>query len=117
MPSNRVTRAAAPVLLLVHALGCAAAPAGTPTQAAVAPPESFTANPNIGPGGSDFQDSAHFRVYGAQSAQTAEAALAMLEAAYDCFVGALGWRSSGLSFNGTQFIYCRTLDRLGTGRN
>lgn len=91
--------------LLLHALGAAAAPldqevgTGTPTVAAAEPPASFTANPDIGPGGASFQDSAHFRVYGAESAGTAEAALGMLEAAYDCFVGALGWRSSGLSFN------------------
>ncbi|RYP05289.1 hypothetical protein DL764_003887 [Monosporascus ibericus] len=95
------TRAATAALLL-RAIGCAAAPvaqAATGTVAAAAPPATFTANPHIGPGGNSFKDSAHFRVYGAPSTGTADAALDMLEAAYSCFVDALGWRSSGLSFN------------------
>ncbi|KAJ4328956.1 hypothetical protein N0V84_000527 [Fusarium piperis] len=58
---------------------------------------SYTANPNIGPGGSQFKDSNHFRVYG--NSGQADKALSMLEAAYDCFVGTLGFRTSGLSFN------------------
>ncbi|RYP43229.1 hypothetical protein DL768_010023 [Monosporascus sp. mg162] len=94
------TRAATTTLFL-HAIGCAAAPvaqAATETVAAAAPPATFTANPNIGPGGNNFKDSAHFRVYGAPSTGTADAALNMLEAAYSCFVDTLGWRSSGLSF-------------------
>ncbi|EGX51171.1 hypothetical protein AOL_s00054g547 [Orbilia oligospora ATCC 24927] len=62
-------------------------------------PATFTANPNIGPGGSSFRDSPHFRVYGATSTSAADAALNMLEAAYSCFVGTLGWRSPGLSYN------------------
>ncbi|KAF6816274.1 dockerin type 1 [Colletotrichum plurivorum] len=63
-----------------------------------APPSSFTANPNIGPGGSSFRDSAHFRVYAADLA-AADRALAMLEGVYSCFVDTLGWRSTGLSYN------------------
>lgn len=62
-------------------------------------PATFTANPNIGPGGSNFRDSPHFRVYGATSTSAADAALNMLEASYSCFVGTLGWRSPGLSYN------------------
>ncbi|KAK6536344.1 hypothetical protein TWF281_000583 [Arthrobotrys megalospora] len=62
-------------------------------------PATFTANPNIGPGGSNFRDSPHFRVYGATSTSAADSALNMLEAAYSCFVGTLGWRSPGLSYN------------------
>ncbi|KAF3933710.1 hypothetical protein ABW19_dt0203379 [Dactylella cylindrospora] len=62
-------------------------------------PSSFTANNNIGPGGSNYRDSAHFRIYGATSTQAADTALNMLEAAYSCFVETLGWRSSGLSYN------------------
>ncbi|KAJ4303263.1 hypothetical protein N0V90_002156 [Kalmusia sp. IMI 367209] len=85
------------VLSLLHGLS-AAAPAGTPVQAAAAPPATFTANPNIGTGGSTYTDSAHFRVYGA-TGTTATNALNMLEAAYSCFVDTLGWRSSGLSYN------------------
>ncbi|KAH6697561.1 hypothetical protein F5X68DRAFT_197584 [Plectosphaerella plurivora] len=68
----------------------------TPVAEAVGP-ATFTANPNVGPGGSDFKDSAHFRVYG--NAANADAALAMLEGAYECFVDTLGFRSSGLSYN------------------
>ncbi|KAI1178343.1 hypothetical protein F4777DRAFT_538381 [Nemania sp. FL0916] len=66
--------------------------------AAAAPPATFTANPNVGPGGSTYTDSAHFRVYGV-TGSTATASLNMLEGAYDCFVNTLGWRSSGLSYN------------------
>ncbi|KAK7751222.1 hypothetical protein SLS62_006767 [Diatrype stigma] len=72
---------------------------GTATVTAAAPPATFDANPSIGPGGSSYEDSAHFRVYGAPSAGSAAAALGMLEAAYGCFVDGLGWRSSGLSYN------------------
>ncbi|PSN70440.1 hypothetical protein BS50DRAFT_312764 [Corynespora cassiicola Philippines] len=74
-----------------------AAPAGNQARQA-APPAVFEANNNIGPGGTTFKDSDHFRVYGAPDAD-AEKALNMLEAAYSCFVGTLGWRNSGLSIN------------------
>ena len=85
------------VLSLLHAFSTAA-PAGTPVRAAAAPPATFTANAKIGPGGSTYTDSAHFRVYGA-SGTTVTNALNMLEAAHSCFVDTLGWRSGGLSFN------------------
>ncbi|KAK0737251.1 hypothetical protein B0T21DRAFT_286247 [Apiosordaria backusii] len=62
------------------------------------PPADFTANPNVGPGGSRWKDSPHFRIYGATSDAVADRTIAMLEAAYTCFVDDLGWRSPGLSF-------------------
>lgn len=94
-------------IALLQALGVIAAPVdstpvdkhATPARAAAAaPPATFTANPNIGPGGSTFTDSAHFRVYGA-TGTTAANALNMLEAAYSSFVDTLAWRSSGLAYN------------------
>ena len=87
------------------AVSANALPQALPTSAQAAEPaSSYTANPNVGPGGSNFKDSAHFRVYGG-SAEDTDKALSMLEAAFDCFVGTLKWRSSGLSFN----------DQTGTG--
>lgn len=87
------------IALLLAVTGTYAAPqAATRTSDAQAAPATFTANTKVGPGGSDFEDSAHFRVYGGKTGQV-DSALAMLEGAYDCFVGTLGWRSSGLSFN------------------
>ncbi|GAP91703.1 putative dockerin type 1 [Rosellinia necatrix] len=99
MASKSFSSAAA--ILILHAARTAAAPvnqAGTATLAAAAPPATFTANPNVGPGGSTFTDSAHFRVYGATGSQATES-LNMLEGAYDCYVNTLGWRSTGLSYN------------------
>ncbi|KAM5350678.1 hypothetical protein ACJ41O_007183 [Fusarium nematophilum] len=90
------------------AVGAHAAPqAATRTSDAQAAPATFTANPNIGPGGSSFKDSAHFRVYGGNADQVTQA-LEMLEGAFDCFVGTLGWRSSGQSFNGDTAEYIKT---------
>ncbi|KAM5343827.1 hypothetical protein ACJ41O_012364 [Fusarium nematophilum] len=68
---------------------------------------AYTANPNIGPGGGTFKDSNHFRVYGNNGAE-ADRALSMLEAAYDCFVGTLGFRSSGLSYRDASDSGTRT---------
>ncbi|KAF7556169.1 hypothetical protein G7Z17_g1615 [Cylindrodendrum hubeiense] len=88
-----------PILLpfFLYALaGVRAAPQAA--RAVDAEPATFTANANVGPGGSSFKDSDHFRVYNADSA-AATSALAMLEGAYECFVTKLGWRSSGLSYN------------------
>ncbi|KAF4995240.1 hypothetical protein FGRMN_5271 [Fusarium graminum] len=77
-----------------HALPQAVtSPADAPAAAA-----TYTANPNIGPGGANFKDSPHFRVY-AGSPEETDKAIDMLEGAYDCFVGTLKWRSPGLSFN------------------
>ncbi|KAF4470288.1 hypothetical protein FALBO_2804 [Fusarium albosuccineum] len=67
------------------AVGASAAPqAATKTADAQAAPATYTANPNVGPGGSNFKDSAHFRIYGG-SAESASQAIDMLEGAYDCF--------------------------------
>jgi hypothetical protein len=81
----------------------AASPVRTRIRATEAMPATFTANANIGPGGSIFTDSPHFRVYGASST-TANDTLNMLEGAYSCFVDTLGWRSSGLSFNAANDV-------------
>ncbi|KAI0469100.1 hypothetical protein F4859DRAFT_148885 [Xylaria cf. heliscus] len=99
MASKSIPSAVA-VLLLAARSGTAAPlnQAATGTLAAAAPPATFTANPNIGPGGSTYTDSAHFRVYG-ETGSTATESLNMLEGAYDCFTNTLGWRSSGLSYN------------------
>jgi len=92
-------------LLLAAALAVTPPVAGTPSPspasaaaAAAAPPSDFTPNPRVGPGGTRFRDSPHFRIYGATSDSLADGAIAMLEAAYTCFVTDLGWRSPGLSF-------------------
>lgn len=85
-------------VFLALTVGAGALPQrGTPVERAAAPPATFSPQPSTGPGGSDYKDSAHFRVY--NGASDADQALAMLEGAYECFVNTLGWRSSGLSFN------------------
>ena len=63
------------------------------------PPDTFEPYPSAGGGGSQFTDSAHFRVYDAASEDIANATLGQMEAAYTCLVETLGWRSSGLSYN------------------
>ena len=85
-------------LLLRSLPGGRTAPQGTRVSDATAPPATYTANPDIGPGGDIFKDSAHFRVYGTDGTD-ADNALAMLEGAHECFIETLGWRSSGLSYN------------------
>lgn len=82
----------------LFAVSANALPQIIPSSSAPAAEASYTANPNVGPGGNNFKDSAHFRVYGG-SAEATDKALDMLEGAFDCFVGTLKWRSSGLSFN------------------
>lgn len=62
-------------------------------------PSEYTANDSIGPGGSAFVDSPHFRVY-SDSDEDAQNALGKLEAAFECFVRDLNFRSTGVSFNG-----------------
>ncbi|KAE9991040.1 hypothetical protein EG327_000579 [Venturia inaequalis] len=64
-------------------------------------PAVFKGTAEVGPpeGGKVFQESAHFRVYDAQSTTQATKTLAMMEAAYDCFVNDMKFRTSGLSFN------------------
>jgi hypothetical protein len=71
---------------------------GTPKST----PKAFEGNSKIGPAGGmggSFKESDHFRVYGAQSDEQAAKTLAMLEAAYACYVNDLKWRTSGLSYN------------------
>lgn len=85
------TRQIALAALLAVSLGGSGA-------AAQSEPAEFTADPNVGPGGTLFTDSPHFRVYGV-SASDAAPVIGELEAAYDCFIGTLGWRSSGLPYN------------------
>ncbi|KAI8657216.1 hypothetical protein NCS57_01099400 [Fusarium keratoplasticum] len=102
------------------AVGSHAAPqAATPTADAQAAPATYTANPNVGPGGSSFKDSAHFRVYGGNANDVSQA-IDMLEGAYDCLVGTLKWRSPGLSFNdveGTGEHYKTNIYSVGTLEN
>jgi hypothetical protein len=73
---------------------------GLPATAAAAPPAQYTANPSIGGGSGSYKDSAHFRVYGVDSA-TADTTLKIMEAAHQCFVEELGWRTPGLSYKNT----------------
>ncbi|KAI1111491.1 hypothetical protein F5Y14DRAFT_310470 [Nemania sp. NC0429] len=72
---------------------------GAPSKIRAAPPAEFTPNPKVGPGGTRYKDSPHFRVYNPPSDAVANTALQTLESAYECFVIGQGWRSTGLSFN------------------
>lgn len=74
-------------------------PATHRVRADAAAPAEYTANPSIGGGGSNFVESAHFRVLDASSPTQANTTLQHLEAAHSCFVETLGWRTPGLSFN------------------
>ncbi|KAI0173064.1 hypothetical protein GGR52DRAFT_541766 [Hypoxylon sp. FL1284] len=85
--------------LAIVPLWWAANAAAAPSRALAAPPAEFTPNTRVGPGGSRYKDSPHFRVYDAASDSIANAALQTLESAYDCFIIKQGWRSTGLSFN------------------
>ncbi|KAH8898212.1 hypothetical protein GQ53DRAFT_413162 [Thozetella sp. PMI_491] len=67
--------------------------------AAATPPDSFLPSTNTGPGGRNYKDYPHFRIYDAPNDTVADETIANLEAAYSCFVTDLGWRSTGLSFN------------------
>jgi hypothetical protein len=77
-------------LLIVSVINSVTAQIGAPAE--------FTVK-QVGPGGTSFKDSPHFRVYGANSDDDASKALKMLEAAYQCYVNDLGWRSHGLTYN------------------
>ncbi|KAI8628793.1 hypothetical protein F5Y19DRAFT_96690 [Xylariaceae sp. FL1651] len=70
-----------------------------PSTVQATPPAEFTPNPKVGPGGTKFKDSPHFRVYNAADDSVANAIIQTLESAYECFVTGQGWRSTGLSFN------------------
>ena len=82
------------LLLSQHVLITSALP---PTRRQATAPAQYTANPKIGGGGTNFKDSAHFRVYNATSTSIADSTLKVLEAAHQCFVEELGWRTPGLS--------------------
>ncbi|OTB00463.1 hypothetical protein M426DRAFT_65794 [Hypoxylon sp. CI-4A] len=84
-----------PFIALWWATGTTAAP----TRVLATPPAEFTPNTRVGPGGSKYKDSPHFRVWDTKSDSAADTALQTLESAYDCFVTGQGWRSTGLSFN------------------
>lgn len=66
-------------------------------------PSAFVPNPNVGPGGAQFTDSDHFRVYGNPSG--APEALKHLEAAHTCFVEDWCFRSTGLSVHSDNGPY------------
>ncbi|KAB8201927.1 hypothetical protein BDV34DRAFT_215935 [Aspergillus parasiticus] len=83
-------------IILSTAIQASAAPA--PQASSGAQPISFTANPNVGPGGASYKDSDHFRLYSSDQSN-ADAVLTMLEAAYSCYVGDLGWTTSGIPYN------------------
>ncbi|CAG8955666.1 hypothetical protein HYFRA_00010930 [Hymenoscyphus fraxineus] len=87
-------------LLFFAAVGSANTPAAVWNNiVGRAEPGNFTADPTLGPGGDVFKDSSHFRLYGTLDEDTSNKTLNMMEAAYDCFVTDLGWRSTGLSVN------------------
>ncbi|KAJ2986679.1 hypothetical protein NUW58_g4913 [Xylaria curta] len=73
--------------------------AGAPSKVQLAPPAEFTPNTRVGPGGTRYKDSPHFRVYNTADDTVANKTLQTLESAYECFVTGQGWRSTGLSFN------------------
>lgn len=85
------------VSTIVFVLAHYASVSAFPAPAAAAPPAQYTANPSIGSGSGSYKDSAHFRVYGVDST-TADQTLKVMEAAHQCFVEELGWRTPGVSY-------------------
>ena len=77
--------------------GTAGTGGAAPVECKSTAPAEFQANATVGPGGAQFKDSPHFRVYGNASAATVDATLNHLEAAYNCFVETLCFRSPGLA--------------------
>lgn len=75
------------------------APTQVQARANAVAPAEYTADPTLGGGGNQPSvDSAHFRIYNADSTSAAKS-LKHLEAAHACFVEKLGWRTPGLSIN------------------
>jgi hypothetical protein len=71
---------------------------GTPPAACTSTaPDEFQPNTRVGGGGTRFEDSPHFRVYGTASASAVDTTLNHLEAAYACFVQDGCFRSTGLA--------------------
>jgi len=98
MPSFNLPALLLP-LLLQAIPGSWSAPTGAQLLSRQAfEPEAYDANNDVGPGGSTYLDSPHFRVYN-DSGDEAQNAIGKLEAAFECFVRGLNFRSSGLSFN------------------
>ncbi|KAI0858444.1 hypothetical protein F4860DRAFT_526943 [Xylaria cubensis] len=87
----------APIIVAICCFGRGIA--GYPSKVQQAPPAEFTPNTRVGPGGTRFKDSPHFRVYNPADDNVANTVLQTLESAYECFVTGQGWRSTGLSFN------------------
>ncbi|KAK3329232.1 hypothetical protein B0H66DRAFT_468916 [Apodospora peruviana] len=86
-------------ITLTSGLAASATAAALTPAAVAAPPDNFQANTAVGPGGSKYKDYPHFRVYNAQNDTVADNCVRPLEAAYQCFVVDLHWRSPGLSYN------------------
>lgn len=107
MPSLTFATTLLPLLLPALSDSWSALTSAQPVTRQTSEPSEYTANNNIGPGGSTFLDSAHFRVFG-NSGSEAQEALDKLEAAFECFVRDLNFRSSGISFNGDDGTFTKT---------
>jgi|GEM_PF-2797247 len=68
----------------------------------VPPPSEHQPNPSVGGGGSPYDESDHFLLFGLAEADTA---LDILEAAHQCFVEDWCWRSPGLSVHSDDGPY------------
>lgn len=97
--SNITMRVTCRVTAILALASLSTASPASPTTSSAGPPASFTPSLKTGPGGTNFRDYPHFRVYNAPNDSIADATAQMLESAYSCFVDTLGWRSTGLSFN------------------
>ena len=71
-------------------------------------PDEFEPNAGVGGGGSVYEDSPHFRIYGTASATAVDTALNHLEAAHSCFVEDWCFRSTGLSVYSDDGPYYKT---------
>ncbi|KAE8392546.1 hypothetical protein BDV23DRAFT_181477 [Aspergillus alliaceus] len=85
-----------PVVYLAIGLKASADPTQQCPKIPRTPPRSRQI-PNVGPGGTSFKDSNHFRLYPSERS-SADAVLTMLEAAYSCFVGDLGWMMTEIPY-------------------
>jgi len=65
-------------------------------------PDTYTLSPEIGGGGTDYEESDHFLVFGAEDPATV---INFMEAAHQCFVEDWCWRSPGLSITSDDGIY------------
>jgi len=83
---------------VVVQLGLLAFAHGLGKVVAQAPPAEYSGNNNIGSGGTNFKDSPHFRFFNLPSTSV-DSAIKMMEAAQQCFVNTLGWRTAGLPYS------------------